>query len=271
MIRSSFRFCGAMLAAIFLVTPVSARPRTTAPATTEGDFVVHNFTFHSGESLPDVRLHYTTLGKPARDAQGRTTNAVLILHGTGGSGRQFLAPYFAGELFGPGQPLDATRYFIVLPDGVGHGQSSKPSDGLHAHFPQYDYDDMVALHYKLLNDGLGVNHLRLIFGTSMGCMHSFVWGGTYPDFMDALMPMACLPAQIAGRNRVWRKMVSDGIRNDPEWKGGDYTTEPHRAFAWRSTFLSSPEVLRCRCKRACRCATTPTNTWTNIFTTVPAG
>jgi homoserine O-acetyltransferase/O-succinyltransferase len=237
MIRSSFRFWGAMLAASFLVVPASARPQMTAPATTEGDFVVHNFKFHSGESLPDVRLHYTTLGKPARDAQGRTTNAVLILHGTGGSGHQFLAPYFAGELFGPGQLLDATRYFIVLPDGVGHGQSSKPSDGLHAHFPQYDYDDMVALHYKLLNDGLGVNHLRLIFGTSMGCMHSFVWGEAYPDFMDALMPMACLPVQIAGRNRVWRKMVMDGIRNDPEWKGGDYTTEPPQGVRIALDFL----------------------------------
>ena len=237
MIRSCFCFCGAMLAASFLVTPVSARPQMTAPPTTEGDFVVHNFKFHSGESMPDVRLHYTTLGKPARDAQGRTTNAVLILHGTGGSGHQFLAPYFAGELFGPGQFLDATRYFIVLPDGVGHGQSSKPSDGLHAHFPQYDYDDMVALHYKLLNDGLGVNHLRLIFGTSMGCMHSFVWGETYPDFMDALMPMACLPVQIAGRNRVWRKMVMDGIRNDPEWKGGDYTTEPPQGLRIALDFL----------------------------------
>jgi homoserine O-acetyltransferase len=237
MIRSSFCFCGAMLAAIFLVTPASARPQTTAPATTEGDFVVHNFKFHSGETLPDVRLHFTTLGKPARDAQGRTTNAVLILHGTGGSGHQFLAPYFAGELFGPGQLLDVTRYFIVLPDGVGHGQSSKPSDGLHAHFPQYDYDDMVALHYKLLNEGLGVNHLRLIFGTSMGCMHSFVWGETYPDFMDALMPMACLPVQIAGRNRVWRKMVMDGIRNDPEWKGGDYSTEPPQGLRIALDFL----------------------------------
>src|SRR5882757_10915632 len=226
MIRSSFRFCGAMLAASFLVTPVTARPQTAGPATTEGDFVVHNFDFHSGESLPDVRLHYTTLGKPAFDAQGRTTNAVLILHGTGGSGHQFLAPYFAGELFGPGQLLVATRYFIVLPDGVGHGQSSKPSDGLRAHFPQYDYADMVALHHQLLNDGLGVNHLRLIFGTSMGCMHSFVWGETYPDFMDALMPMACLPVQIAGRNRVWRKMLMEAIRNDPEWKGGDYAAEP---------------------------------------------
>src|SRR3984957_10379169 len=208
----------------------AAHPQANAtkakyPPITEGDFVVHHFKFKSGESMSEVRLHYTTLGKPARDAQGRTTNAVLILHGTGGSGHQFLAPYFASELFGPGQPLDATRYFIVLPDGVGHGQSSKPSDGLHAHFPQYDYDDMVALHYKLLNDGLGVNHLRLIFGTSMGCMHAFVWGETYPDFMDALMPMACLPVQIAGRNRVWRKMVIDGIRNDPDWKGGDYTAQ----------------------------------------------
>ena len=248
MIRSSFRFCGAMLAASFLVAPASARPQMTAPATTEGDFVVHNFKFHSGESLPDVRLHYTTLGKPARDAQGRTTNAVLILHGTGGSGHQFLAQYFAGELFGPGQLLDATRYFIVLPDGVGHGQSSKPSDGLHAHFPQYDYDDMVALHYKLLNDGLGVNHLRLIFGTSMGCMHSFVWGEAYPDFMDALMPMACLPVQIAGRNRVWRKMVMDGIRNDPEWKGGDYTTEPPQGLRIALDFLiiagSAPQPMQ---------------------------
>jgi homoserine O-acetyltransferase len=237
MIRSSFRFCGAMLAASFLVTLASAGPQMTAPATTEGDFVVHNFKFHSGESLPDVRLHYTTLGKAARNAEGRTTNAVLILHGTGGSGHQFLAPYFAGELFGPGQLLDATRYFIVLPDGLGHGQSSKPSDGLHAHFPQYDYDDMVALHYKLLQDGLGVNHLRLIFGTSMGCMHSFVWGETYPDFMDALMPMACLPVQIAGRNRLWRKMVMDGIRNDPEWKGGDYATEPPQGLRIALDFL----------------------------------
>src|ERR1700758_273933 len=230
MIRTSFRFCGAMLVASSFVAAASARPQTTAPTTSEGDFVVHDFKFRSGESLPDVRLHYTTLGKPAHDAQGRTTNAVLILHGTGGSGHQFLAPYFAGELFGPGQPLDATRYFIVLPDGIGHGRSSKPSDGLHARFPQYDYDDMVALHYRLLNDGLGVNHLRLIFGTSMGCMHSFVWGETYPDFMDALMPLACLPVQIAGRNRVWRKMVMDAIRNDPEWKGGEYSSEPQQAL-----------------------------------------
>jgi homoserine O-acetyltransferase len=216
---------GVALACVFGGMRLLAQQGAT-PATTEGDFVVHNFAFHSGEALAEVRLHYTTLGKPARDAQGRTTNAVLILHGTGGSGQQFLAPYFAGELFGAGQLLDTSRYYLILVDGVGHGKSSKPSDGLHARFPSYDYDDMVALHYKLLNEGLGVNHLRLVFGTSMGCMHSFVWGETYPDFMDALMPMACLPVQIAGRNRVWRKMVMDGIRNDPEWKGGGYTTEP---------------------------------------------
>jgi homoserine O-acetyltransferase/O-succinyltransferase len=218
-------------AAFCLFMSLSTRGQQTAPpATTEGDFVVKNFKFHSGEALPELRLHYTTLGKPARDAQGRVTNAVLILHGTGGSGHQFLQPIFAGELFGPGQLLDAARYFIILPDGTGHGKSSKPSDGLHAHFPQYDYDDMVLGHYRLLTEGLGVNHLRLVMGTSMGCMHSFVWGETYPDFMDALMPLACQPVQIAGRNRIWRKMVMDAIRNDPEWKGGEYSAEPQQAL-----------------------------------------
>jgi homoserine O-acetyltransferase/O-succinyltransferase len=226
MIRPVLRSLSSSLAAIAFVVLAAAGQQVPAPATAEADFVVHNFQFHSGESLPEVRLHYATIGKPVKDAQGRTTNAVLILHGTGGSGQQFLQSYFAGELFGAGQLLDATRYFIILPDGIGHGKSSKPSDGLHAHFPHYDYDDMVALHYKLITEGLGVNHLRLLFGTSMGCMHSFVWGETYPDLMDALMPMACLPVQIAGRNRVWRKMLMDGIRNDPEWKGGDYATEP---------------------------------------------
>jgi homoserine O-acetyltransferase/O-succinyltransferase len=207
-----------------------AAEQTSVPATTEGDFVVHDFKFRSGETLPELRLHYATLGKPVHNAEGRVTNAVLILHGTGGTGHQFLIPIFAGELFGPGELLDATRYYIILPDGIGHGKSSKPSDGLHAHFPQYDYDDMVAAHYRLVNEGLGVNHLRLVLGTSMGCMHSFVWGETYPDFMDALMPLACLPVQIAGRNRLWRKMVMDAIRNDPEWKGGDYATEPQQSL-----------------------------------------
>jgi homoserine O-acetyltransferase/O-succinyltransferase len=217
--------------------PALGAQQNALSSTTEGDFVVHNFQFRSGESLPDVRLHYTTLGKPAKDARGRTTNTVLILHGTGGSGEQFLAPYFAGELFGSGQLLDPSRYYLIFVDNIGHGKSSKPSDGLHAHFPQYDYDDMVALQYKLLTEGLGVNHLRLIFGTSMGCMHSWVWGETYPDFMDALMPMACLPAPIAGRNRMWRKMVMDAIRDDPDWKGGEYTVEPQRSLRTWLDFL----------------------------------
>ena len=207
-----------------------ARGQQAAPATTEGDFVVKNFQFRSGESLAELRLHYTTLGKPARNAEGRVSNAVLILHGTGGTGHQFLSPVFAGERFGPGQLLDAARYYIVLPDGIGHGKSSKPSDGLRAHFPQYDYDDMVAAQHRLLTEGLGVNHLRLVMGTSMGCMHSFVWGETFPGFMDALMPLACLPIQIAGRNRIWRKMVMDAIRNDPEWKSGEYSAEPQQAL-----------------------------------------
>ena len=230
MIRIVSRYSLCLLAAFVFGTWTSEAQQVATPATTEGDYVAKNFQFRSGESLPELRLHYTTLGKPARNAQGRVANAVLILHGTGGSGHQFLSPIFAGELFGPGQLLDASRYYIILPDGIGHGKSSKPSDGLHAHFPQYDYDDMVAAHHRLLTQGLGVNHLRLVSGTSMGCMHSFVWGETYPDFMDALMPLACLPVQIAGRNRIWRKMVIDAIRRDPQWKGGEYSAEPQQAL-----------------------------------------
>jgi homoserine O-acetyltransferase len=237
MIKFFKQFFGAMLVPIVLAALPCAAQQPISAAATEGDFVVHNFQFHSGESLPELRLHYTTLGKPVKDAAGRTTNAVLILHGTGGTGQQFFAPQFAGVLFGPGQLLDATRYFIILPDGIGHGKSSKPSDGLHAHFPQYDYDDMVAAHYRLVSEGLGVHHLRLVMGTSMGCMHSFVWGERYPDFMDALMPLACLPVQIAGRNRVWRKMVMDAIREDPEWKDGDYKEEPQQALRTALDFL----------------------------------
>jgi len=229
MSRSFLRLLLGLFAMVFFGERPAAGQQAK-PATAESDFVVKNFQFRSGESLPELRLHYTTLGKPARDAQGRVSNAVLILHGTGGTGHQFLSPIFAGELFGPGQLLDATRYYIVLPDGIGHGKSSKPSDGLHAHFPQYDYDDMVAAQHRLLTEGLGVNHLRLVMGTSMGCMHSFVWGETFPSFMDALMPLACLPIQIAGRNRIWRKMVMDAIRNDPEWKSGEYSAEPQQAL-----------------------------------------
>ena len=182
-------------------------------------------------------MHYHTLGKPVKDVSGRTTNAVLILHGTGGTGGGLLIPIFAGVLFGPGQLLDAAKYFIILPDNVGHGKSSKPSDGMRAHFPQYDYADMVALQHELVQNGLGVNQLRLVMGTSMGCMHTWMWGETYPDAVDALMPLACQPVQIAGRNRLWRKMVIDGIRQDPAWKNGDYTAEPRAALQIAADFL----------------------------------
>jgi homoserine O-acetyltransferase len=214
----------------------------------EGDFTLHNFHFKSGQEMAELRMHYYTFGKPTKDANGRTTNAVLILHGTSGSGRQFLALQFAGVLFGPGQLLDVSRYFVILPDNIGHGKSSKPSDGLRAGFPQYDYDDMVKAQHDLLEKGLGVNHLHLVMGTSMGCMHSWVWGETYPDFMDALMPLACLPVQIAGRNRMWRQMVIEGIRRDPEWKNGDYTTQPRAALQISADFLliagSAPLVMQ---------------------------
>jgi homoserine O-acetyltransferase/O-succinyltransferase len=206
-------------------------------ASHEGDFVIHNFRFQSGETMADVKMHYTTFGTPMKDASGRTTNAVLILHGTSGSGQQFLRPIFAGVLFGPGQLLDASKYYIILPDNIGHGKSSKPSDGMHARFPQYDYADMVALQHELVEKGLGVNHLRLVLGTSMGCMHSFMWGEAYPDGMDVLMPLACLPVQIAGRNRIWRKMVIDGIRQDPDWKNGEYTSEPRASLQISADFL----------------------------------
>jgi homoserine O-acetyltransferase len=196
------------------------------PVPVEGDFVVKDFRFRSGETLPALRLHYRTLGEPRRDANGRVTNAVLIIHGTTGSGAQFLRPSFAGELFEPGGLLDANRYYIVLPDAIGHGDSSKPSDGLRGRFPRYGYEDMVVAQHRLLTEGLGVNHLRLVMGTSMGGMHSWLWGGMYPDFMDALLPLASLPTQISGRNRVWRRIVMDSIRNDPAWQGGQYSSQP---------------------------------------------
>lgn len=200
--------------------------KTLYPASTKGDFILHNFHFQSGEVLPALKLHYTTLGSPVRDESGLVQNAILILHGTGGSGQGFLREQFAGVLFGPGQLLDATKYFIILPDGIGHGQSSKPSDGLRARFPHYTYDDMVLAQHRLLTEHLNVNHLRLVMGTSMGGMHTWLWGVTYPDFMDALLPLACLPVEIAGRNRMLRKMIIDSIRNDPEWRNGEYTTQP---------------------------------------------
>lgn len=192
----------------------------------QGDFIIKNFKFTSGESLPELRIHYTTLGTPRKDAQGIVRNAVLVGHGTGGTGRGFLSPNWAGELFGPGKLLDTARFFIVLPDDIGHGGSSKPSNGLHAKFPHYDYDDMVRAEHALLTDGLKVNHLRLVMGTSMGCMHAWVWGYTYPTFADGLVPLACAPTQIAGRNRMIRRMIMDDITDSPDYKGGEYTAQP---------------------------------------------
>jgi homoserine O-acetyltransferase len=196
----------------------------------EGDYVIHDFHFASGETLPELRMHYTVFGKPKKDGQGRVTNAVLIMHGTGGSGHSLINDRFSGVLFQKGQLLDAQKYYLILPDDIGHGNSSKPSDALRMRFPQYDYHDMVLAEYLLVTKGLEVNHLRLVMGTSMGCMHTFMWGEIYPDFMDALMPLACLPVQIAGRNRLWRDLTMDAIRNDPQWMNGDYTAEPTGAL-----------------------------------------
>lgn len=207
------------------------RQESSYPPPAQGDYLIRDFHFRSGETLPELKLHYATIGTPVRDAQGVVRNAVLIMHGTGGTGNQFLTPQFAGVLFGPGQLLDAARYFIILPDGIGHGKSSKPSDGLHARFPHYTYDDMVTAQYQLLTEKLGINHLRLVMGTSMGGMQTWVWGETYPDFMDALMPLASLPVEIAGRNRMMRRMLMDAIRNDPAWAGGEYKAEPQMGLA----------------------------------------
>ncbi len=216
------------------------------PAPTEDDYTIHSFKFTSGETLSELKIHYRTLGKIDKDAQGKVTNAVLIMHGTTGSGAQFIRPEFAGELFGKDQPLNATKFFIVLPDGIGHGKSSKPSDGMHAKFPRYGYVDMVEAQYRLLTDRLGVNHTRLVMGTSMGGMHTWLWGETHPEFMDALMPLAGLPTQISGRNRGWRRMVIDVIRDDPAWNGGEYKTQPPslRTAAEMLWFMSSNPVLR---------------------------
>jgi homoserine O-acetyltransferase len=196
------------------------------PEPASGDFTIRNFTFETGESLPELRLHYRTLGAIHRNASGSVDNAVLILHGTSGSGSSFLSYTFAGQLFGEGQTLDAKRYFIILPDNIGHGESSKPSDGLHAHFPRYCYHDMIAAQYRLVTEKLGVDHLRLVMGTSMGGMHTWLWGELHPDFVDALMPLASVPAAIAGRNRMIRRMMIDSIRDDPDWKDGEYAVQP---------------------------------------------
>jgi homoserine O-acetyltransferase len=203
-----------------------AIPAILSAQGTSGDAIVRDFRFASGETLPELRLHYVALGTPRRDANGVVRNAVLVLHGTGGTGAAFMSPGFGGQLFGPGKLLDTASYYVILPDGIGHGKSSKPSDGMHARFPRYTYDDMVRAHHALLADHLKVNHLRLVMGTSMGCMHAWVWGYTYPDFVDGLVPLACAPTQIAGRNRMMRRMIMDDIREDPAWNNGDYTSPP---------------------------------------------
>jgi homoserine O-acetyltransferase len=206
------------------------RGQANYPAPVDGDFVIKDFKFRNGETMPELRLHYKTIGTPRTDANGRTTNAVYIMHGTTGSSSNFLVGQFAGELYGPGQLLDAAKYFIILPDGIGHGQSSKPSDGLHAKFPKYGYRDIIDADYRMLTEGLKVNHMRLVMGTSMGGMHTWLWGEMYPEYMDALMPLASLPGPISGRNRMWRKLMIDTVRNDPDWNGGDYTTAPVRSI-----------------------------------------
>jgi homoserine O-acetyltransferase len=213
------------------------QPQRNYPTPIEGDYVIQNFHFRSGETLPELNMHYRTIGTLKTNSSGVAQNAVLIGHGTGGTGAQFFTPIFGNVLFGPGQLLDATKYFIILPDGIGHGKSSKPSDGLHMKFPRYTYDDMVAALHEVLTKKLGVNHLRLVMGTSMGGMQSWVWGEMYPDFMDALMPLASNPVEIAGRNRIWRFMAIDAIKNDPDWMGGEYKTEPTRALTTAEDLL----------------------------------
>src|SRR5262245_35330675 len=225
-----------------------AAPAAQAPPAREGDFALRDFRFRSGETLPELRVHYLTLGTPVRDRAGAITNAVLVLHGTGGTGRQFLATQFAGQLYGPGQPLDTTRTYVILPDGIGHGRSSKPSDGLRMRFPRYDYADMVEAQYRLVTQHLGVQRLRLVMGTSMGGMHTWMWATTHPEAMRALMPLACVQVEIAGRNRVWRAMVLDAIRNDPAWKNGDYEAQPTAGLRTAADLLliagSAPALMQ---------------------------
>jgi homoserine O-acetyltransferase len=234
----------AALIALVLLSPPARGADYPGPVA--GDLVLRAFRFASGESLNELRIHYRTVGSPRRAADGVVNNAVLVLHGTTGSGASFLRPEFAGELFGKGQPLDATRYFVILPDGIGHGGSSKPSDGLHARFPRYGYRDMIEAQYRLLTEGLKVDHLRLVIGTSMGGMHTWLWGESHPGFMDALMPLASLPAPISGRNRAWRRLVIDAIRNDPAWDRGEYRAQPPslRTAAEMLFLMSSNPVQR---------------------------
>jgi homoserine O-acetyltransferase len=220
-----------------LIAACQAFAAAAAPQLEPHDHVIENFRFRSGEILPQLKLHYYTAGQPRRDAAGRVTNAVMILHGTGGSGRQFLSPQFADVLMVPGGLLDPAKYFIILPDGIGHGGSSKPSDGLKMAFPHYDYADMVAAHHAVVTQALGVSKLRLVMGTSMGCMHIFVWGQAYPDAAQALMPLACQAVALGGRNRLWRKLAIDGIKADPAWNRGNYEAQPAQGLRTAESLL----------------------------------
>jgi len=218
-----------LVALLFIATLTRAQTPINYSKPVESDYIAKNFVFESGETLPELRVHCITVGEPHKDAAGNINNAVLIMHGTTGESKGLLSATFAGHLFGAGQPLDATKYYIVFIDGIGHGKSSKPSDGLHMTFPKYTYNDMVKAQYMLVTEHLGIKHLRLVMGTSMGAMHTWVWGYTYPDFMDALMPLASLPVEIAGRNRMTRKLAIDLIENDPAWMGGEYKEQPKEA------------------------------------------
>jgi homoserine O-acetyltransferase/O-succinyltransferase len=230
--KSSFRSISVLYFAVAvagLLPSAAARAQTAAPAypnQKEDTFVARNFKFQTGDVFPEIKLHYITVGTPHKNAQGEIDNAVLLLHGTTGTGKNYLAPSLGGQLFGPGQPLDATKFYLIMPDGIGRGGSSKPSDGLRARFPKYGYTDVVEGQYRLLTEGLAVKHLRLIVGTSMGGMQGWMWGERYPDFMDAIMPIASQPIAVSGRNMLWRRLAIEAIRDDPDWNNGNYTKEP---------------------------------------------
>jgi homoserine O-acetyltransferase/O-succinyltransferase len=226
-------------------TPPTASAHTAWPNQKEGDFVIKNFRFKSGETLPELTIHYTTLGTPERNAKGTITNAVLLLHGTSADGKAWLRPSLADELFAAGQPLDAAQFYIVLPDGIGRGSSSKPSDGLKGKFPHYRYEDMIASTYQMLTEGLGIEHLRLVLGSSMGGMQTWMWGYTYPDFMDGLVPLTSQPIAISGRNWINRRISIEAIRQDPGWKNGFYDQNPTQwTVTAASGFLSTESVVQ---------------------------
>jgi homoserine O-acetyltransferase/O-succinyltransferase len=233
-----------VLASVFAEEP--SKPSATPLAGTEGDYPIKDFRFSDGETLPELKIHYRTLGKPV-SSSGRVQNAVLLLHGTSNSGTAFLAEGFSSAMFGPGQPFDLRKYYVILPDSIGLGGSSKPSDGLHSRFPHYGYQDMVAAQKQLVTQGLGVNHLAVILGTSMGGMHAWIWAEKYPDLMDTVIPIACQPEKISGRNLLWRRMLSTAVRSDPEWKNGEYQTQPgslQHIYPLFLMMLGSPESFQ---------------------------